>query len=156
MRQRRWLEALKDYDSKMFYHPAKANIVADALSRKYWEHETDPEEVVGQLSQQFAIVQIDEVMTGGPPIMAAFVVEPMRVDRIRMEPETYGFYLTAGGTLKTSSGKTVIPSDAELRRDILDEAHQKRYTVHQTITRCIKIWRRNFGGAAWRRILQSM
>jgi hypothetical protein len=34
MRQRRWLEVLKDYDSKMFCHPAKANVVADALSRK--------------------------------------------------------------------------------------------------------------------------
>lgn len=32
--------------------------------------------------------------------------------------------------LKTSSGRTVIPNDAELRRDILDEAHQTRYTVH--------------------------
>jgi len=71
---------------------------------------------VGQLSQQFAIVQIDEVMTGGPPIMAAFVVEPMRVDRIRVAPEddlglrdlrdkarqgeTDGFYLTTGGTFE--------------------------------------------------------
>jgi hypothetical protein len=51
MRQRRWLEVLKDYDSKMFYHPAKANAVADALSRKYQEEETDPEEIMGELSQ---------------------------------------------------------------------------------------------------------
>jgi hypothetical protein len=41
-----------------------------------------------------------------------------------------GFYLTKDGTLKTSSGKTVIPCHAELRRDILDEAHQTRYIVH--------------------------
>jgi hypothetical protein len=34
MRQRRWLEVLKDYDSKMFYHPAKANVVVDTLSLK--------------------------------------------------------------------------------------------------------------------------
>lgn len=32
--------------------------------------------------------------------------------------------------LKTSSGRTVIPNDAELRKDILDDAHQTRYTVH--------------------------
>jgi hypothetical protein len=51
MRQRRWLEVLKDYDSKMFYHPAKGNVVADALSKKYQEDETDPEEIMGQLSQ---------------------------------------------------------------------------------------------------------
>ncbi|GJW69367.1 putative reverse transcriptase domain-containing protein [Tanacetum coccineum] len=34
MRQRRWLELLADYDSKIRYHPGKENVVADVLSRK--------------------------------------------------------------------------------------------------------------------------
>jgi len=34
MRQRRWLEFLKDYYFQLSYHPGKANVVADALSRK--------------------------------------------------------------------------------------------------------------------------
>nr|GEZ27208.1 putative reverse transcriptase domain-containing protein [Tanacetum cinerariifolium] len=34
MRQRRWLELLSDYDCEIRYHPRKANVVADALSRK--------------------------------------------------------------------------------------------------------------------------
>ncbi|GJU49297.1 putative reverse transcriptase domain-containing protein [Tanacetum coccineum] len=34
MRQRRWLELLRDYDCDIRYHPRKANVVADALSRK--------------------------------------------------------------------------------------------------------------------------
>ena len=33
-RQRRWIELLKDYDLSILYHPGKANVVADALSRK--------------------------------------------------------------------------------------------------------------------------
>ncbi|GKE16640.1 putative reverse transcriptase domain-containing protein [Tanacetum coccineum] len=34
IRQRRWLELLSEYDCKILYHPGKANVVADALSRK--------------------------------------------------------------------------------------------------------------------------
>ena len=34
MRQRRWMELLKDYDFSLQYHPGKANVLADALSRK--------------------------------------------------------------------------------------------------------------------------
>ena len=34
MRQRRWMEFLEDYEFTLHYHPDKANVVADALSRK--------------------------------------------------------------------------------------------------------------------------
>jgi hypothetical protein len=47
MRQRRWLELIKDYDLEIHYHLGKANVVADALSRKTqaWSkcmHDPDP------------------------------------------------------------------------------------------------------------------
>jgi hypothetical protein len=38
LRQRRWLELIKDYDLEIHYHPGKANLVADALSRKEHVH----------------------------------------------------------------------------------------------------------------------
>src|SRR6266542_7096038 len=38
LRQRRWLELIKDYDLSIQYHPQKANVVADALSRKSYCH----------------------------------------------------------------------------------------------------------------------
>jgi hypothetical protein len=38
MRQRRWLELIKDYELEIHYHPVKANVVADALSRKTFCH----------------------------------------------------------------------------------------------------------------------
>ena len=34
LRQRRWLELIKDFDMKLHYHPSKANVIADAFSRK--------------------------------------------------------------------------------------------------------------------------
>ncbi|GJY70312.1 putative reverse transcriptase domain-containing protein [Tanacetum coccineum] len=36
MRQRQWIELFSDYDCEIRYHPSKANVVADALSRKEW------------------------------------------------------------------------------------------------------------------------
>jgi hypothetical protein len=38
MRHRRWLELIKDYDLEIHYHPGKANVVADGLSRKAFCH----------------------------------------------------------------------------------------------------------------------
>jgi hypothetical protein len=38
MRQRRWLELIKDYELEIHYHPGKANVVVDALSRKTSYH----------------------------------------------------------------------------------------------------------------------
>jgi hypothetical protein len=39
LRQRRWLELNKDYDLEIHYHLGKANVVADALSRRSYAHE---------------------------------------------------------------------------------------------------------------------
>ena len=41
MRQRRWLELIKDYNLEVHYHPRKANVVVDALSRK--SHQVEEE-----------------------------------------------------------------------------------------------------------------
>jgi hypothetical protein len=38
MTHRRWLELIKDYDMEIHYHPGKANVVADAVSRKTFCH----------------------------------------------------------------------------------------------------------------------
>jgi hypothetical protein len=50
LRQRRWLELIKDYDLDIHYHPGKANLVADALSRK------------GQANSALAFELPDELM----------------------------------------------------------------------------------------------
>jgi ribonuclease HI len=48
LRQRRWLELIKDYDLEIHYHPGKANLVAYALSRKEHVHSA----VVAQLPDE--------------------------------------------------------------------------------------------------------
>jgi hypothetical protein len=72
MRQRRWLELIKDYDIEVYYHPGKANVVADALSRKahcsclsveafgetlYWEMRKLNLEIIPQGSLNHIIVE---------------------------------------------------------------------------------------------------
>jgi hypothetical protein len=41
LRQRRWLELVKDYNLEIHYHPGKANVVADALSWKSYGPKND-------------------------------------------------------------------------------------------------------------------
>jgi len=48
LRQRRWLELIKDYDLEMHYHLGKANVVVDALSRKSYVNAT----LVSQMPQE--------------------------------------------------------------------------------------------------------
>jgi hypothetical protein len=52
MRQHRWLELIKDYNLKIHYHPRKANIVIDALSRKSYCHSLMIEVIPSELSQE--------------------------------------------------------------------------------------------------------
>ena len=61
MRQRRWMEFLEDYDFTLHYHPGKANVEADALSRKSWgplasiaSREWQMLETVGQFGLQYS------------------------------------------------------------------------------------------------------
>src|SRR5207237_5461308 len=54
LRQRRWLELIKDYDLGINYHPGKANVVADALSRKSQCNVLTLEGMPTLLSKEFA------------------------------------------------------------------------------------------------------
>jgi hypothetical protein len=52
-RQRRWLELIKDYDLEIHYHPGKANLVADALSRKGQVHAVIVTQLPDELAEDF-------------------------------------------------------------------------------------------------------
>jgi hypothetical protein len=53
LRQRRWLELIKDYDLGINYHPGKANVVADALSRRSHVSQLVVESMPFELCEEF-------------------------------------------------------------------------------------------------------
>jgi hypothetical protein len=53
LRQHRWLELIKDYDLEIHYHPGKANLVADALSRKEHVHSAFVVQLPDELAKAF-------------------------------------------------------------------------------------------------------
>ncbi|GKB64726.1 putative reverse transcriptase domain-containing protein [Tanacetum coccineum] len=67
MRQRRWLELLSDYDCEIRYHPGKANVMADALSRK---------EQIKPLQAEDVGVPLDEIHIDDK---LRFVEEPVEI-----------------------------------------------------------------------------
>ena len=83
MRQRRWIELIKDYDCTIEYHLGKANVVADALSRK-------PSSSLAQLKAEYLPMLVElrsmgvslETAESGT-LVAAFHVRPVLVDRVR-------------------------------------------------------------------------
>ncbi|WVZ84653.1 hypothetical protein U9M48_031660 [Paspalum notatum var. saurae] len=56
MRQRRWLELIKDYDLEIHYHPGKANVVADALSRWAHCHIDEIEVITEQMAELYNLI----------------------------------------------------------------------------------------------------
>ena len=85
MRQRRWLELLVDYDVNLQYHPGKANIVADALSRRAEAYflTTQPE-----LLADLQKMGIEVVLPTHVELMASMQVQSTIVERIRMAQST--------------------------------------------------------------------
>ncbi|WVZ80310.1 hypothetical protein U9M48_027800 [Paspalum notatum var. saurae] len=55
MRQRRWLELIKDYDLEIHYHPGKANVVADALSRKKIRNHRKTDEKIREIREHIKL-----------------------------------------------------------------------------------------------------
>ncbi|WVZ70516.1 hypothetical protein U9M48_019176 [Paspalum notatum var. saurae] len=84
MRQRRWLELIKDYDMEIHYHPGKANVVADALSRKSYANMALGFQMPHELCEEFERLSLGFLHHS---TAEAFEAEPTLEQEIRETPE---------------------------------------------------------------------
>src|SRR4051794_11680796 len=80
MRQRKWLEPIKDYDLSFQYHPGKANVVADALSRNVYLNGLTKGELPDDLCAQFKDLRLEIVPEGH---LMSLNVQPTLLDKIK-------------------------------------------------------------------------
>ncbi|KAL5838121.1 hypothetical protein ACOSQ3_015290 [Xanthoceras sorbifolium] len=145
--EKRWMELIKDYDCIIDYHPGKANVVADALSRKVL-FALKAINVQLQLNSDNALVA--ELVCR--PSLIQQIAEKQKQDaRIQMicgqipEEKHPDFSIRAEGIV-CFRDRICIPDDEELRKMILTEAHNSSYAMHPGSTKMYKDLKPSIGG----------
>ncbi|GJR20845.1 putative reverse transcriptase domain-containing protein [Tanacetum coccineum] len=132
MRQRRWLELLNDYDCDIRYHPGKANVVADTLSRKERDQPLRvralvmtigldlPKQILNAQTEARKPKNIKSEDVGGMLIENSKDPEKFRTEKL--EPR-------ADGTL-CLNGRSWLPCYGDLRNVIMHESYKSKYSIH--------------------------
>ena len=82
MRQRRWLELVKDYECEINYHQRKANMVADTISRKSSSSVSMMIVIPKSLSLELQQLEIEIVPVGRVKRLFAMSLKPTLLERI--------------------------------------------------------------------------
>jgi hypothetical protein len=157
MRQRRWLELIKDYDLEVHYHHDKANVVADALSHKHCNYAT-LESNNETLCEEMRKLNLELVEYGN--LYAVSIESPLHeriataqlideeVQKIKQRLEErdpkFDCFRRDDKGIVWFGQRLVIPQDQNLRKEILDEAHLSKFTIHPGSTKMYRDLRENF------------
>ena len=142
MRQRRWLELIKDYDLSVQYHPGKANVVADALSRKACSLNAVIQERQPALFKEFEQFSLELVTPG---FLDHLEVRPTLMDEVKKAQDGHASIEGIKKKMKLGKapgfsedehgivwykGRLCVPNNTELKTLILQEAHDTPYSIH--------------------------
>jgi hypothetical protein len=155
MRQRRWLELIKDYELEVHYHSGKANVVVDALSCKHrCKHLTIQSHPSCCDSEDPSLWVIPHGRLNNIALIPTIkdVVAAQRTDvgmdrlhrRLKLE-EAQCFWQDANGVLWFKD-RIVVSKDFKLHRKIMDEAHCSRYSINPGPNKMYQDMKRVFGG----------
>jgi hypothetical protein len=140
--QRRWLELIKDYDLGINYHPGKANVVADALSRRSHLNMLATRELIPEFCTEFEklnlgwvsnaeVVEMEVDSTLEQDIQNG-QLEDAKIQEIKeqiKEDKAPRFSIDDQGTLWYKK-RICVSEIKEIRESILCEAHDSAYSIH--------------------------
>ncbi|KAI3730127.1 hypothetical protein L6452_18803 [Arctium lappa] len=125
MRQRRWLELLKDYDCELLYHPGKANVVADALSRK---------EYSGKLQAKLTGIElVSSLMEMIKSSQTEALLEENLKDEVMVKQRL--LLIEDSREIKCFDGRVWVPKIGGNRELLLEDAHKSKYSIHPGSTK---------------------
>ncbi|KAL0313196.1 UNVERIFIED_CONTAM: Retrovirus-related Pol polyprotein from transposon [Sesamum radiatum] len=145
LRQRRWIELLKDYDCTIDYHPRKANVVADALSRRSSATLADLGSHNATLLLEMRPMNVKFEVNNEAGLLVTLQVKPDFVDKskeakirdpflLRMlekikQGKKPNFSIRTDGVM-VNGGRVCVPDVEGLREDIMQEARNAPYAMH--------------------------